>query len=156
MDNDDNCLQQNSWDALLKDIVLEENDEDVSDDEDLGNVGIEQNDLSKGSKNEMEEPIYEGHSMPCYVSTLLVLTYAITHTGIRFSDLLVLLSLHWLAQPKHLKSVYALKKYFSSIQNPLIIHKYCSFCFLSLYWQYRSSGDYDKESPRGNQPINAF
>ena len=77
MDNDDNCLQQNSWDALLKDIVLEENDEEVSDDEDLGDVGIEQNDLSKGSKNEMEEPIYEGHSMPCYVSMLLVLTYAI-------------------------------------------------------------------------------
>ena len=59
--------------------VLEESDK-VSEDEDLGNVGIEQNDLSKGSKNEMEEPIDEGHSMPCYVSMLLVLTYAITYT----------------------------------------------------------------------------
>ena len=26
----------------------------------------------------------------------------------------------------------------------------------SLYWQYRSSGDYDKESLRGNQPIYAL
>ena len=26
----------------------------------------------------------------------------------------------------------------------------------SLYWQYRSSGDYDQESLRGNQPIYAF
>lgn len=82
----------------------------------------------------MEEPIYEGHSMPCYVSMLLVITYAITHTitGAQFSDLLVMLSLHCLTQPRHLKSIYALKKYLSSTHNPLIIHKYCSFCFLLI------------------------
>ena len=114
--------------------VLEESDKEVSDDKDLGNVGIGQNDLSKGSENEMEEPVDEGHSIPCYVSMLLVLTYAIMHTitGIQFSDLLVMLSLHCLTHPKHLKSVYALKKYFSWIQNRLIIHKYCSFCFLLI------------------------
>ena len=43
-----------------------------------------------------------------------------------------MLSLHCLTQPKHLKSVYPLKKYFSSIQNPLIIHKCCNFCFLLI------------------------
>ena len=127
VDNDKDNMAGSNWDSLLKNIALEESDEESSD-ESLEDEVMEE------TEKEMEEPIYEGHSMPCYVSMLLVITYAITHTitGAQFSDLLVMLSLHCLTQPRHLKSIYALKKYFSSTQNPLIIHKYCSFCFLLI------------------------
>ena len=127
VDNDKDNMAENNWDSLLKNIVLEESDEESSD-ESL------EDEVTEETEKEMEEPIYEGHSMPCYVSMLLVITYAITHTitGAPFSDLLVMLSLHCLTKPIHLKSIYALKKYFSSTQSPLIIHKYCSFCFLLI------------------------
>lgn len=127
VDNDKDNMAGSNWDSLLKNIALEESDEESSD-ESLEDEVMEE------TEKEIKEPIYEGHSMPCYVSMLLIIMYAITHTimGVQFSDLLVMLSLHCLTQPRHLKSIYALKKYFSSTQNPLIIHKYCSFCFLLI------------------------
>ena len=61
-DNDNmTYMAGNNWDSLLKNIVLEESDEESSD-ESLEDEVMEE------TEKEMEEPIYEGHCMPCYVS----------------------------------------------------------------------------------------
>ena len=78
--------------------------------------------------------IYEGARLTVAESLLLTMTFAVTYnlTGEALGSLLVLLNLHCWQPNKCLTSLYKFRKYFENLKNPLKIHRFCSYCFLSV------------------------
>ncbi|XP_046332208.1 uncharacterized protein LOC124115320 [Haliotis rufescens] len=78
----------------------------------------------------MDQPIYDGHWMSIGLSIMLISLFAMCHsvTGAMLADLLVLIRLHCLSQPKALQSVYMLRKTFASFESPLQRFYYCNNC----------------------------
>ena len=92
--------------------------------------GSESEDV-QGSSDE-HKPLYRNAPLTVSESLLLVITFAIRYTlsGSALNDLLILISLHCINPNLCRKSLHQFQHFFRSIKNPLVYHRYCSYCFL--------------------------
>ena len=88
----------------------------------------------EGDENDRDElkPLYPNAPLTVAESLLLIITFAIRHTlsGSALNDLLILISLHCISPNLCRKSLHQFQHFFCSIKNPLVYHRYCSYCFL--------------------------
>lgn len=92
---------------------------------------IQDHNSSSTDPNQM--PIYPGAPISVALSMLLVLSFTVSHelTGEAINDLLTLMSMHFI-QPvasKAFQSLHMFKKHFQCLKNPIVYHRYCSFCY---------------------------
>jgi len=92
--------------------------------------GNEDKDVQKGSDE--HKPLYCNAPLTVAESLLLVVTFAIRYTlsGCALNDLLILISLHCISPNLCRTSLHQFQHFFRSIKNPLVYHRYCSYCFL--------------------------
>ena len=92
--------------------------------------GNEDKDVQKGSDE--HKPLYCNAPLTVAESLLLVVTFAIRYTlsGCALNDLLILISLHCISPNLCRTSLHQFQHFLRSIKNPLVYHRYCSYCFL--------------------------
>lgn len=78
------------------------------------------------------KPLYHNAPLTVAESLLLVVTFAIRYnlSGSALNDLLILISLHCISPNLCRKSLHQFQHFFRAIKNPLVYHRYCSYCFL--------------------------
>lgn len=95
--------------------------------------------LFSGCESEQEnensdenKPLYRNAPLTVAESLLLVVTFAIRYTlsGSALNDLLILISLHCISPNFCRRSLHQFQHFFRSLKNPLVYHRYCSYCFL--------------------------
>lgn len=98
-------------------------DEDINNDEGQSSTELDADD--------MDAPIYSGHTMSIGTSMLLILLFTMAHniSGCQLNDLLTLIGCHCLSAHPGLKSLYNFKKYFAHLKSPIVKHYYCSTCY---------------------------
>lgn len=87
----------------------------------------------QGNENSDEnKPLYRNAPLTVAESLLLVVTFAIRYTlsGSALNDLLILISLHCIRPNFCRRSLHQFQHFFRSVKNPLVYHRYCSYCFL--------------------------
>lgn len=87
----------------------------------------------QGNENSDEnKPLYRNAPLTVAESLLLVVTFAIRYTlsGSALNDLLILISLHCISPNLCRKTLHQFHHFFRSVKNPLVYHRYCSYCFL--------------------------
>ena len=87
----------------------------------------------QGNENSDEnKPLYRNAPLTVAESLLLVVTFAIRYTlsGSALNDLLILISLHCISPNLCRRSLHQFQHFFRSVKNPLVYHRYCSYCFL--------------------------
>lgn len=87
----------------------------------------------QGNENSDEnKPLYRNAPLTVAESLLLVVTFAIRYTlsGSALNDLLILISLHCISPNLCCKTLHQFHHFFRSVKNPLVYHRYCSYCFL--------------------------
>ena len=93
---------------------------------------------SNDTKNNINgnQPLYSGATITVTVSVLLIMSFAVRHSlsGEALADLLNLIILQCIepVASNALKSLFHFKKYFQNLKTPLVFHKYCSKCLISL------------------------
>ena len=95
--------------------------------------------LFSGCESEQEnensdenKPLYRNAPLTVAESLLLVVTFAIRYTlsGSALNDLLILISFHCISPNFCRRSLHQFQHFFRSLKNPLVYHRYCSYCFL--------------------------
>ena len=95
--------------------------------------------LFSGCESEQEnensdenKPPYRNAPLTVAESLLLVVTFAIRYTlsGSALNDLLILISLPCISPNFCRRSLHQFQHFFRSLKNPLVYHRYCSYCFL--------------------------
>ena len=87
----------------------------------------------QGNENSDEnKPLYRNALLTVAESLLLVITFTIRYTlsGSALNDLLILIRLHCISPNLCRRSLYQFQHFFRSVKNPLVYHRYCSYCFL--------------------------
>ncbi len=122
-------------DEAYADEEWESDSSDGSEDEDSQDVPATENE--PGSVNQIdsnsddgEQPLYVGAPITLGTSTLLILTFAMTHSlsGEALSHLLELIDAHCITPNLCTKSITKLKSFFRQLKTPLCCHYYCPFC----------------------------
>lgn len=87
-------------------------------------------DVQEGSDE--HKPLYCNAPLTVAESLLLVVSFAIRYTlsGSALNDLLILISLHCISPNLCRTSLHQFQHFFRSFKNPLVYHRYCSYCFL--------------------------
>lgn len=108
------------------------------------NLGIGLPDIACGGKDSAEEenqdgnkfnlPLYDGCPLTLEASLILQRTFALSHnlTEQAQEQLLKLVELHCQRPNSCVTSLYEMNKHFSHLNTPLVYHKYCSNCQVSV------------------------
>lgn len=127
---------------FVEEGALEENvlfdlsfDDDLSFEDGLELNQEEEGTEPKSSKNTGYHPLYRNAPISVAESLLLIMTFANRHkiTGKALGDLLTLISLHCPSdiQTECLQNLHKFKQFFDD-SSPLLLHKYCSACFMTV------------------------
>ena len=111
--SDGNEDEDSHWDVLANENEpgsLNQNDSNISDDG--------------------EQPLYVGAPITLGTSTLLIVTFAMSHSlsGEALSHLLELIDAHCITPNLCTTSINKLKSFFRQLKTPLCYHYYCPFC----------------------------
>ena len=108
------------------------------------NLGIGLPDIACGNKDSLKEedqndnmlthPLYDGCPLTLEASLILQRTFALSHnlTEQAQEQLLKMIELHCQRPNSCVTSLYEMNKQFSHLKTPLVYHKYCSNCQVSV------------------------
>ena len=125
--------------GIRRDILSDSSDSNVDDRQSSSDFYSSGDDLTSeddstedddGTHDDSNDPIYAGAPLTVAESCLAIFTlvarYAVT--GVLLSHILSLVEMHCMRPNKCPISLYKFKKFFSSLETPLIKHFYCMLC----------------------------
>lgn len=125
----DEAYADEEWDSYSSD----DNEDDQDSHQDVLANEIEPGSLNQGDSNmsgDGDQPLYVGAPITLGASTLLIITFAMTHSlsGEALSHLLELIDAHCITPELCTTSINKLKSFFRQLKTPLCYHYYCPFC----------------------------
>ena len=125
----DEAYADEDWESLYSSDGTEDEDshQDVVANE---NEPESPNQIDPNRTDDGEQPLYVGAPITLGISTLLIVTFAMTHSlsGEALSHLLELIDAHCISPNLCTTSINKLKSFFQHLKTPLCYHYYCPFC----------------------------